>query len=223
MAGRRSLLNLIFSIIALIAVGFVAGYYARVPLERTASRLKASITSARLQKYLAAKYLGKPAADIGSLRLDGSPFRLSEEKGKVVLLFFWASWCPYSRNALPRIQDIYRRYADRDDFEIVGVSLDRDRTVLNDFAVAHDIRWVNLYENGSAWNSAYAHAYEVKTIPSRWVIDRDLIISGADLGPAETEDLLSVLLENRHRAVDAGSSPSGGAVVDGGGCTAQYP
>ena len=191
-----------------------------MPIERGATRLKASIASRAHQKYLDAKFIGKPAAAIESVRLDGKPFSLDEKKGKVLLLFFWASWCPYSRAALPGIQALYERYAERDDFEIIGLSLDRSRDTLSDFVASRGLRWVNVFEDGKAWDSRAVKAYEVRAIPSRWIVDRNQSITGADLSHAATEDLLSLLLENRHRnAADARVAGSA-AIVEGGGCLA---
>ncbi len=217
----QSRLSLVFIVAALLLAGFVAGYWARVPIERGAVRLKASIAGRAHQKYLDAKFLGKPAADIDSPRLDGSPFSLTEKKGKVLLLFFWASWCPYSRSALSGIQAIYERYADRDDFEIIGLSLDRSRDSLSDFITSRGIRWVNLYEDGKAWNSGAAKSYEVRAIPSRWVVDRSQSIAGAELSHAATEDLLSLLLENRHRTSVDSRDADVSATAEGGGCAAS--
>ena len=57
-------------------------------------------------------------------------------------------------------------------------------------------------------------------IPSRWIVGRDQLISGADLSQAATEDLLSILLENRHRtgAAESAVLPRGG--IEAGGCMA---
>jgi peroxiredoxin len=222
MNDKPSRLNAVITAIALILIGFTGGYLARVPIEGWAVRLKASVADTSRQRHLTAQFLGKPAVGIAASKLDGTPFRLSDKKGKVVLMFFWASWCQYSRNALPGIQAIYDRYADRDDFEIVGVSLDRDRDALNDFVRSQNIRWVNLYEDGKAWNSDYAKFHEVKAIPSRWIVGKDQMISGAGLSQAAAEDLLSLLLENKRRtgAAAANAAVPGGVDVEAGGCTA---
>ena len=220
MSEKRTRLNLVLIVTALLLVGFAGGYYARVPLERGTAQLKSSLASRSHQKYLNAKFVGKPAVGIDSVTLDGAPFSLSDTNGRVVLLFFWASWCPYSRNAFPAIQAIQDRYAGRDDFQIIGVSLDRNTDALNDFVGARDIRWVNLYENGKAWSSTSVKSYEVRAIPSRWVIDRNQLVSGAELSQAAAEDLLSVLLENKHREKPAGVQGLSG-IVEGGGCSAS--
>ncbi len=217
MSSRRSAASLIVTVATLVLVGFVAGFFARPPMQSLAQQLKGTLVQASRQKYLAANFLGRPAADLPAATLDGSAFRLSGKKGKVILLFFWASWCPYSRSALPAIQAIQERYAGRDDFEVIGVSLDRDRAALVDFVSQRGIRWINLYEDGKVWNSAYAKSYEVRAIPSRWIIGKDSTISGADLSPAAAEDQLSLLLENRHRAASADSAA---VPVSAGGCTA---
>jgi thiol-disulfide isomerase/thioredoxin len=197
----------------------MAGFLARPPIQARIEGLKGALAQASRQRHLAATFLGKPAADLPGITLEGSAFRLSERRGKVVLLFFWASWCSYSREAIPAIQAVQKRYADRKDFEIIGVSLDRDRGTLERFVAERGINWTNLYDDGKGWNSAYAQSFQVRAIPSRWIIDRDLAISGAELGQAAVEDSLSVLLEGRHREPDPALS-IGPATAAGGGCTA---
>jgi len=220
MSGRRSTASLVVTITTLLLVGFIAGFFARPPIQKWTERLKGALVQASRQRYLAAAFVGRSAADLPAATLDGTAFRLSEKKGKVVLLFFWASWCPYSRGAIPAIQAIQERYADRDDFEIIGVSLDRDKGEIDRFVADHGIRWINLFEDGKAWNTAYAKSYEVRAIPSRWIIGKDLTISGADLSQAAAEDQLSLLLENRHRPPSAPGGSAAAAAAAAGGCTA---
>jgi thiol-disulfide isomerase/thioredoxin len=154
---------------------------------------------------------------VASVKMDGTPYRLSDSRGKVVLLFFWASWCPYSRAALPGVQAIQNRYANRADFQIVGVSLDSSGEMLRAAVQSHDIRWVNVFENGMSWNGPFAKAYEIRAIPSLWVIGKDSKVTGADVSLPAAEDILSVLLENRHRegTPQGASAPTSGPPWDG--------
>ena len=67
---------------------------------------------------------GQMAPDFTLRDLDGQPFRLSDTKGKVVILDFWATRCPPCRRELPSFESLYREYKDRG-LVIVGISLDR--------------------------------------------------------------------------------------------------
>ena len=66
----------------------------------------------------------KPAADFQLNDLNGNPIRLSGLKGKVVLLDFWATWCPPCRAELPHFKELYAQYQGKG-LEVIGVSLDQ--------------------------------------------------------------------------------------------------
>lgn len=66
-----------------------------------------------------------PAPDIRMKTLDGRTVRLSDLKGKVVLLDFWATWCGPCRESIPAIQRIYAKHKDKG-FEVMGIALERD-------------------------------------------------------------------------------------------------
>lgn len=197
MNDRRGLLKTVLTIIFLLAVGFSAGFYAYVPIQKWTAAGKGARERAALRKMLDKKFLGRPAPDLSSSTAEGRPFRLQDQAGKVVLLFFWASTCPYSRNAIPDIKAIHDRYGNRKDFEIVGVSVDKDRESLLSFSVRNDLPWTNLFEEGKGWDNTFARAFQIRAIPSHWIIDRDLSIRGVSLEHAQVAGLLSILLEGK--------------------------
>ena len=67
--------------------------------------------------------IGKPAPDIEGKDVDGKPVRLADLKGKVVLVDFWATWCPPCVASFPTLRQLAREYKDRG-FAILGVNLD---------------------------------------------------------------------------------------------------
>ncbi|HUZ17643.1 MAG TPA: TlpA disulfide reductase family protein [Spirochaetia bacterium] len=183
----------------LILIGFSLGVAARPAIQSWTTRLKGSIAQNAEERKLTRTYLGKAAPPIETVSVSGTSFRLEQQHGKVVLLFFWASWCSYSRAAIPEMKALAARYADRDDFRIVGISLDREREALTAYVQGNSIPWENLFENGRSWQSSAARAYSISSIPSRWVVDKEGRIRGVNLSEAETEDMLSLVLEGRHR------------------------
>ncbi len=127
--------------------------------------------------------VGKPAPAIEGKDVDGKPVRLADLKGKVVLVNFWATWCPPCVAAFPTLRQVSHEYKDRG-FAILGVNLDdlarpdsgqpgaKAEPVSGDirgFLVAERAGWTNLVGPGS---DAVAKAYGVEDIPASFLIDR---------------------------------------------------
>ncbi len=111
--------------------------------------------------------------------IDGSDWSLAEHRGKVVLIDFWATWCPPCRAAMPHMKKIYAGFNDNPDFLMVGVSLDRDRGDLEDYLKREQIGWTQLHQPGGG--NALANAFGVRAIPSIFIIGRDGRVAGVDL------------------------------------------
>ncbi|MFK7810337.1 MAG: redoxin family protein [Saprospiraceae bacterium] len=170
----------------------------------------------RLQQQKAAKLVsvGAPAPDIKLPSPDGKEYALSDLKGKVVLLDFWASWCGPCRKSNPHVVQMYDKY-NKKGFEVFNVSLDginprmlprlkteeqkeqqlassKDRWVA---AIKQDkLRWPYHVSDLQHWNSAPAGIYGVRSIPRTFLIDRDGNIAAANLRGHELEAKLKELL-----------------------------
>lgn len=155
--------------------------------------------------------IGQPAPDIKLASPNGKEFALSDLKGKVVLLDFWASWCGPCRRENPNVVEVYKRYKDQG-FTVYSVSLDGvdSRTAArygnnpNGLTQAMDNskkRWVAAIEKDNLlwdyhvsdlkkWESSPAALYGVRSIPRTFMIDRDGKIAALNLRGAraiETE------------------------------------
>ena len=126
-----------------------------------------------LSRRLANAYeeLGKPAPDFSTTDIDGKPISLQQYRGKVILLDFWAVWNGFCVGEMLRVKKIYDTYKDQG-FEIVGVSLDTDETKLRNYLQENDIPWRQIY-SGLERQSPLAQQYDVRSIPTRWLIDTD--------------------------------------------------
>ena len=122
--------------------------------------------------------------------VDGRPVDLADWRGKVVLVDFWASWCPDCLREMPEVLAAYHQYHDKG-FEVVGVSMDHDKAAMVAFLKKHNIPWPQQYD-GQAWDSSVAVKYGVKGIPEMWLLDRTgrVVATGvhgsqldAELGP----------------------------------------
>ena len=126
-----------------------------------------------LSRRLAEAYdeLGQPAPDFSTTDLDGKPISLQRYRGKVLLLDFWAVWNGFCVGEMLRVKKIYNAYKDQG-FDIIGVSLDTDETKLRNYLQENGIPWRQIY-SGLERQSPLAQQYDVRTIPARWLIDRD--------------------------------------------------
>jgi thiol-disulfide isomerase/thioredoxin len=94
-------------------------------------------------------------------------------KGKIVLLDFWATWCPPCREELPYLIATYNQYHDKG-FEVLSVSLDEPRQgpALLQFVKDNNMTWPQIYD-GHFWKAAVAVQYGVHSIPCPVLVDGD--------------------------------------------------
>jgi len=103
--------------------------------------------------------------------LTGETISLKDLRGEVVLLDFWATWCGPCRPEIPRIWEAYLKYHDRG-FEVIGISLDKDRKKLEKFIKDNEVSWPQVFdENG--WKSELAKLYGVHSIPRPILLNRE--------------------------------------------------
>ena len=115
--------------------------------------------------------LGRPVPDFSATDLDGKPISLQQYRGQVVLLDFWAVWNSFCIGDILNVKRIYDTYKDQG-FEVVGVSLDTDETKLRNYLKESDISWQQIY-SGKERQCPLVKQYDVKSIPARWLINRD--------------------------------------------------
>ena len=109
--------------------------------------------------------VGQPAPELAFQDLGtGAPHRLSELKGKVVLVNLWATWCPPCRKEMPDLDQLQVRYADRG-LVVVTVS-NEERELLQTFAAKYPMRTMNAHSPELGW-------YDVPGRPLTFVVDRN--------------------------------------------------
>ena len=123
--------------------------------------------------------LGAPAKPFTLQDIQGRNVSLQSMPGKVVLIDFWATWCPPCREEIPNLKTWYSELKDRG-FEIIGISLDKDRAALVSYIAEHRIDWIICY-SGKQWQDETAGLYGVNSIPSTWLIDKKGVLRHFDL------------------------------------------
>ena len=115
---------------------------------------------------------GTHAPDFKMKTIDGKTFKLSQLKGKTVVLDFWASWCPDCRKDAPEVVRMYKEYAPQG-IEFVGVSMDTDMEAWRKACEQFGITYTQVSELKKFKETDIAKAYGVKWIPSMVVVDKE--------------------------------------------------
>jgi peroxiredoxin len=115
--------------------------------------------------------IGAVAPEIALPNPEGDTLRLSDLRGQVVLVDFWASWCRPCRQENPNVVRMYEKFHDQG-FEIMGVSLDRNRGRWVQAIEADGLDWLHVSDL-KYWSSQAARTYGVSSIPYTVLLDRE--------------------------------------------------
>ena len=156
--------------------------------------LDKSIVSHFQQRQTQIGLIGQPAPPISAVDVDGQPFQLDTLQGKVVLVNFWATWCPPCVAQVPRLNELYSQFADQN-FEVLGVNLDMAREEVKNrqdalpavrgLLINYGVTWPNVLSGGT---EDFAEAYGVAAIPTNVLIGRDGRVLAVDLASDQLEE-----------------------------------
>ena len=132
---------------------------------------------------------GKEAPDFEEMKLDGTTMKLSDLRGSIVLLDFWASWCRPCRAENPTVVKSYEKYSE-EGFTVMSVSLDKSKEAWAAAIEKDGLLWPNHVSDLKQWSSRVAKIYGVHGIPFTVLIDRDGKIIGTKLRGQQLEQEL---------------------------------
>ena len=119
------------------------------------------------------KLLGKPAPEIDGVALDGRSMKLSDYRGKVVLLSFWATWCGPCMRMVPHERELVKRFEGKP-FVIVGVNGDNDQKAARAAAADHGMTWRSFQDRSGP--RRISQDWHVWGWPTFYLIDQKGII-----------------------------------------------
>lgn len=146
---------------------------------------------------------GQRAPDVQLEMLNGERKTLSDYRGKVVVLDFWATWCAPCQFTMPKLEEFYQRHQGKD-VEVIGVAVDiAEPNQVRDFVSSRGV----TYPIAMDLQSAAKSAYQVTSLPTILVIDRNGVIAWRMEGydPQYTEKQMEAVVQ---RAL--GESPAEG-------------
>jgi thiol-disulfide isomerase/thioredoxin len=121
--------------------------------------------------------VGSQAPDFTLKSNQGSNVRLAEQRGHVVMLNFWASWCAPCRKEMPLLDELHQRYQSAG-FILYGVNVEPDPTAGDKLVKDLGVSFPVLYDT----DSATSRAYRIDAMPTTVVIDRDGVVRYVNRG-----------------------------------------
>ena len=132
--------------------------------------------------------VGDRAPDFTLTDLDGNQVSLSDFRGKVVFINFWATWCPPCRAEMPEIEALYQQYKTKD-VVVIGVDILETDDKVRQFVERGGYSWIFVIDS----TGTVSANYNINAIPTSYFIDREGIIRAVNIG-AMTERAMEAKL-----------------------------
>ena len=120
---------------------------------------------------------------------DETPLRLADLRGKVVLLNFWATWCPPCKAEMPDLNALHEKYGASQDIAVVGVNVEEEAATVKQFVEQHKLAFPILLDP----ESRVTQLFGVRPLPTTFIIDREGFIRDAWNGQIAREAMLARL------------------------------
>lgn len=131
------------------------------------------------------------APDFSLKSVDGKTVKLSDYKGKVVIIDFWATWCPPCRKGIPDLISIQNEFKDK--VVIIGISLDREKTIKDvpGFVKSYGINYPVVYGD----DKVVTDYGGIQSIPTAFVIDKNGNIADSHVGLTDKDTYVNKIKE----------------------------
>ncbi len=182
--GRRKVrLPLLFWFLVTLSVAAIGlGIFWLVAVDRVNSAAASDAPPAAVKP--------SPAIDFQLQDLNGKRMLLSDLRGQVVLLNFWATWCPPCKAEMPDLQALYREYGGQHNFTIMAIDVEESKDQVAAFVQENRLSFpVLLDEDGKVSN----YRYFVRSLPHSMIIDRDGNVRYTWTGQQSRSNVLSRL------------------------------
>ena len=139
---------------------------------------------------------GEKPLDFEIVTKSGKNIKLSQYKGKYVLLDFWGSWCGPCRADNPKIVQLYHQFkgasfTDASGFEIISIGIETNSENWETAIQSDHLDWENHYSALKRFDDPVAKLYGVRQIPTKYLINPGGVIMGVDLSAEDIAKLLS--------------------------------
>lgn len=150
--------------------------------------------------------IGSPAPTFEVTDVDGRVLSLSQLRGKVVVLFFWGTWCRWCKPEYPYLRALAHQFG-QEDLAIISISYDDDEAVLRRVIDEEGFLWFNISESKAA--SPVVKMYDVDSWPTTFVLDREGKYAAHNLKQMRLYTFVSQLIQKRMGAPNSSGLPSG--------------
>ncbi len=159
-----------------VGLGLLAVALAGILVIQSCTPSSPAVESGRQETTVGVK-VGELAPDFTLTDLDGNSVTLSEYRGKVVFINFWATWCPPCRAEMPEIEAVYQEYKDKG-VVVIGVDILEPEDVVRQFVEQGGYNWIFVLDA----TGAVSDDYKITAIPTSFFIDREGIIQVVKIG-----------------------------------------
>lgn len=134
-----------------------------------------------------------PKFPAGMKTTDDKDLSLERFKGKVLLVDFWATWCPPCRAEVPNLVKAYKEFSPKG-FEIIGISFDESREKFDEYVKENSMPWPQYFD-GKGWQNEVGPTYGIQSIPTMYLLDQAGKVVTNDVRGEKLEEELKKLLK----------------------------